>query len=159
MGPTADRPPAATPTRWLADEMLGRLARYLRFAGLDTEYVRDATDDAIAARARADGRTLLTRDRALARRVAGSLLLASPSLDEQLRAVWTTFPDLPRVPSFDRCTRCNGRLTEASAGTPRPDGGAPPGPIYVCGSCGHQYWEGSHTARVRERLRAVLGPP
>ena len=143
--------------RFLADEMLGRLTRYLRILGYDTEYVREGDDDAVRARAQREHRTLLTRDHALARRTSGSVLLRSPHLKEQLAELRTQMPGIVLAPRFDRCTRCNGELAELPASAARPPGAARPGPVYECRRCGHRYWEGSHTRQIREFL-LHLGP-
>ncbi len=147
--------------RWLADEMVGRLARYLRFVGCDTEYARGLPDEEIVERARREDRVLLTRDRALAARCPGSLLLTSPNLEDQWRTVRAAYPELPTTVAFRRCTECNGRLEPftPAPGAPRDEripwdrvaGGLP---LYRCANCGHVYWEGTHTAGIRDRLRA-----
>jgi hypothetical protein len=58
--------PAPTPPRFLADAMLGRLARWLRVLGFDTAYDPTVHDPALVRMANAEGRVLLTRDRHLA---------------------------------------------------------------------------------------------
>lgn len=152
--------------RWLADEMLGRLARYLRFLGYDTEYVRGRPDDEIARKAAADNRVLLTRDRDLAGRVARSLRLESSDLDDQLRAVRAAFPDLRGDVAFTRCTLCNGILAAwaPDPGEPWPaevpmDRAARGLAVYRCEACRHLFWEGSHSASVRARLLRLRGTP
>jgi uncharacterized protein with PIN domain len=149
--------------RWLVDEMLGRLARYLRFLGHDTEYVRGLEDSEIRRRVRAEGRILLTRDRLLSTQTPSAVWIPSVELPEQLRILRDRFPALPFEVRFDRCTVCNGELalvpvTESSpergAGrTSLPRAGAP---IYACTRCGHRYWEGSHTSRIRSVVAAAL---
>jgi len=149
--------------RWLADEMLGRLARYLRFLGHDTEYVRGLSDAEIADRAALDGRRLLTRDQGLAARVTGAVLITSTSLQEQLRQVRAAAPAASYSVRFDRCTVCNGELVPWT----RPE--EPPWPedvpralradersIFECRRCRHHYWEGSHTAHVRRDVEVWL---
>ncbi len=156
------RSPVPAP-RWLADEMLGRLARYLRFLGHDTEYVRGASDDEIVDRARLEGRRLVTRDRLLARRTPGALLLDSPYLPEQLRRIHAEVPGAGFELTFDRCTLCNGRLLPwaPAPGEPRP-AEVPPitdgteRPVFSCEHCAHRYWEGSHTAQIRRQLAGWL---
>ena len=151
--------------RFLADAMLGRLARYLRFVGVDTEYVRDLPDAAIAARARAEGRVVLTRDRALAQRAPGALWIRSPSVAEQWREVRAAWPGVGDRVSFDRCALCNGPLRPYRLGSapdretdlPR-DRAAGGLAVWECGDCGHLYWEGSHTANIRRRLAAWTAP-
>jgi uncharacterized protein len=153
-----------TPPRWLADEMVGRLARYLRFVGCDTLYARGWTDAEIESRARSEGRVVVTRDRALTARAAAALLLTSPNLADQWRSVRKAYPEVPNEPRFERCSECNGALAPfvPSAGAPRAPGipwdrverGLP---LYRCADCGHCYWEGSHVASVRVRLASWAG--
>jgi len=149
------------PPRWLADEMLGRLARYLRFVGCDTVYVRGASDDELLDRAAREQRVLLTRDRQLSRRGPSAFLLETPVLAEQWRAVRAAWPSIPTEVAFLRCTLCNGRLRELAVGdAPSTAVGLPPpvrsgsAALFACGDCGHLYWDGSHTAKVRERIAA-----
>ena len=147
------------PPRWIADEMVGRLARYLRMVGCDTAYARGLSDDEIVRIAEAEERIVLTRDRRLAERAAGSLLLTSPALPDQWRAVRAAFPETPKDVRFERCTECNERLERV---TSPPAGMRPEGvpwdrvdaglALYRCVGCGHYYWEGSHTADVRARI-------
>jgi uncharacterized protein len=151
-----------TPPRWLVDEMLGRLARYLRFVGCDTAYGRDTSDDDLLETARREGRVLLTRDRALSRRSPSAFLLESPRLADQWRAVRAAWPSVPTAPAFSRCTLCNGPLARV-AQAPAVGDDLPPAvrngaaPLYACLSCQHRYWEGTHTARVRATIAAWEG--
>ncbi|HTT45344.1 MAG TPA: Mut7-C RNAse domain-containing protein [Thermoplasmata archaeon] len=147
--------------RWMADEMVGRLARYLRMVGCDTVYARGLSDEAIVRDARAEGRIVLTRDRQLAARADRSLLLTSPHLADQWRAVRTAHPEVPTDIRFERCTECNGTLAVATEPYEPPPRGWVPWDrvaaglrLYRCGSCGHYFWEGSHTADVRARIAA-----
>ncbi|MCI4329635.1 MAG: Mut7-C RNAse domain-containing protein [Thermoplasmata archaeon] len=151
--------------RWLADAMLGKLARYLRFLGHDTAYVRDLPERELATLARSEGRTLLTRDRSLAGRAPSSLLLHESDLPGQLREVARAFPHVPFEVKFDRCPDCNIPLRPWAKPTkdsdwpteiPRPliDSGVP---VHECPSCARRYWEGSHAARIREVVAAAIG--
>jgi len=140
--------------------MLGRLARYLRFVGEDAAWVRDLQDNQIVRWATDEERFLLTRDRALARRVASSLWIATPDVEEQWRALRRRFPELPTEVRFVRCSLCNGSLAPYSPPADRPlPKGIPRERVgqglllFKCAACGHVYWEGSHTADIRERIR------
>jgi len=149
------------PPRLLADEMVGRLARYLRMMGADTVYVRGLADEEVLRIARAEERVLLTRDRELARRSGRAVLLSSPRIEDQVRETWAAVPTLSRELRFDRCTLCNGRLSPVE--TPGPADTIPGVPwgrvreglvLYRCDGCRHLFWEGSHTEGVRRRLHA-----
>lgn len=155
--------------RWICDEMLGRLARYLRFLGYDVEYARGRTDRSILDQARTEDRRVLTRDRGMAERSPRVTLLRSIEVEEQLREVRAAFPQLRSEVRFVRCSLCNGLLRDADRSSPRPPKGVPEGPwgsgapIYVCPSCGQAYWEGSHTDEIRRTIARVFasstGPP
>lgn len=152
-----------TEPRWLADEMVGRLARYLRFLGHDTEYAQGVDDEVIVAWAQREERQLLTRDRALARRLPGSVLLRSTELSAQLREVRAAAPDAEFAVTFRRCTLCNGALEPwvPVTGAPLPEDlprerVAAGLRVYACARCGHRYWEGSHTERVRRETARWL---
>jgi uncharacterized protein with PIN domain len=159
--PSDDQDPAL-----LADAMLGRLAKWLRLLGYDTAYAEEGSDHQIAARARAEGRILLTRDHALAQRKGiSSLLVQSQVLEEQLKEVLAELGG-PLPQSGPRCTHCNVTLAEAT-----PDQVRAHVPTYVwrthrqfhrCPSCGRIYWPGSHWRHVERTLAQILdqeGPP
>jgi uncharacterized protein len=126
--------------------------------------VRGADDRTIAERARAEGRILITRDRALAARVPNAILVTSPELADQLKAVQRAFPTLRTQVRFERCTECNGLLrstapAELTSSTLPASIQRSGVPIYRCGECSHLYWEGSHTAEIRRRMTEWLGSP
>ena len=150
------------PLRFLADHMLGRLARWLRALGYDTAFDPTLDDPQLALRAAREGRVLLTRDRELTRRkmVRRWLLIESGQLSAQLRQVLEEL----RLPApeirLSRCLVCNGLVEDV----PKHDaiGHVPP---YVastqerfrrCVSCGRYYWAGTHVKRMRQRLQGML---
>lgn len=154
---------SAGPT-FLADEMLGRLARYLRFLGYDTAYARGLSDAEVLRQAHVERRLLLTRDLELAGRSERSLLLHQVDVLGQLREIRLGLPSLRNEPTFDRCPECNTPLLKV-AGADLSSGRevVPPdllsrgATLYRCPDCRRRYWEGSHTDRLRERLRTARG--
>jgi uncharacterized protein with PIN domain len=142
--------------RYLADLMLMRLARWLRMAGCDVSNPPEGADDSdLIGIALAEERTLLTRDRALAKRCekagARCLLVISSDLDEQLGELLDSGLSLELNPL--RCTLCNGPLEEVKGS----DSGGPICPkegsaLWRCKRCGKVYWQGSHWQGIRERL-------
>lgn len=153
-----------TEVRWVVDEMLGRLCRYLRFLGYDALYAKGRKDGEILEIARAEDRTLVTRDELLAHRGGRrAIRVRSGDLVEQLREIRRAYPALRRRVAFVRCTTCNGPLVEADRSTPAPPRGVPEDvwaagtAVHLCRDCGQAYWEGGHTAEIRATLLRVFG--
>jgi uncharacterized protein with PIN domain len=148
--------------RFAADAMLGRLARYLRFLGHDVSYRPHAEDDDLVREAGAEGRVLLTRDRAIVRerKVDRALLVESETVLEQLREVVTALELDWRAPRSRRCTLCNAILEpaprETVVGRVAPRVLSAHDRFERCPRCDRIYWEGSHALRMRERIAGVL---
>lgn len=146
--------------RLVADAMLGRLARWLRALGYDTVYDPQLDDAALARRARAEGRWLLTRDRQLAsRRGVRALLIDSDRLSEQLAQVLRYLPP-PACPPFARCVACNTALEEIDRASA--EGRVPEyvwetqDRFFLCRGCGRVFWRGTHWRQMWERLIGCL---
>jgi uncharacterized protein len=142
--------------RFLCDEMLVRLGRWLRAAGHDTLIASPGDLDVeLIARAEEESRILLTRDRALLERASGnSLALIWPDkvpdqailLRQRLGLDWLAAP-------FTRCLVDNCLLEESKPGADIPQAARMlPGPFRHCPCCGRDYWPGSHVRRMMERL-------
>jgi hypothetical protein len=157
-------PPPIDPDRlrFVLDGHLGRLAAYLRMLGFDTAYANRADDDALAALASREERTLLTRDRGLLKRaiVRRGYLVRSDRPHEQLREVVERFGLGPSSRLFGRCLRCNGLLEPIApeAARPRvpPRVAAEQAEFRGCAACGGLYWRGSHHARMLRLIEAVV---
>ena len=148
--------------RFLCDEMLASLARLLRAAGYDADLATGGErDEAILARAKAEARVLLTRDRDLAARAApAALLLPETSAEAQARALARVLPIDWGLAPFTRCVVDNSVLRAA---TPEEVARMPAqsrargGPFRACPACGRLYWPGSHVKRMAARLEALAG--
>jgi uncharacterized protein with PIN domain len=164
----------ARPPRFLADEMLGRLARWLRALGFDTLHETGQPDAVLVRTAFREHRILLTRDRRLCLDWSfdGCVVLESGRPAGQLIEVDRRF-DIGRdwrSRLFTRCMICNTVLHPV-AGTAVPlrsargpdlvdvpARGAGPGTVHsYCPGCGRIYWEGRHTRRMRAWLERTLG--
>lgn len=149
------------PPRFVVDAMLGRLARWLRVLGYDTLYFPDGEDAALARRALAEDRILLTRDVELARRRGLRVILISDDrVDNQLREVVRLIP-LDAGQAFSRCLDCNIPLAELDRAQARDL--VPP---YVfatqtrfrrCPRCAKVYWRGTHWAHMLATLESARG--
>jgi len=158
-----NEPAPEEPTRFLADAMLGRLARWLRVIGADTlQLPTDAPDVALVARARDDGRVLLTRDRHLLRELRPHRELAIQSVVPlvQLGEVIRAFAIHRPGELLTRCLLDNTLLVEM---TPAeiveqvpPNSRELTGPMRRCPTCGRAYWRGSHVRRMEAALESAL---
>jgi uncharacterized protein with PIN domain len=154
--PAAAAPPGEV--RFLVDQMLGRLAAWLRLLGFDAAERRHRPDSELLRVAAAEGRVLVTRDRALAR--TRSARVISPSgarVGEQLAEVLAAAGlVVRRARLFTRCTRCNLPVEPVAREAVR---GLVPAAAFRehdrftrCPSCRRVYWRGGHYLRVLARI-------
>ncbi len=152
----------ATETRFIADSMLGKLAKWLRLAGIDVEYDKNIDDDLLTRRALTEGRVILTRDRSIAKRkdVHDCLLIWSDHLHEQITEFLQVFELRTLESAFTRCIRCNTILEEVKKELLTEK--VPP---YVwktldefkhCNSCQRIYWAGTHRENAERSLRKFI---
>ncbi len=151
--------------RFACDATLGRLARWLRLAGFDTSFERAAAPAATVGRARAEGRWLLTRDRALAASAGPrARLLHADATGAQIAELRARLPfAADRTRFLTRCSCCNGALGEvarAAALHRVPPFVAAHAPRFVaCAGCGRLYWPGTHVGRIVRTLDAWFVAP
>jgi uncharacterized protein len=149
--------------RFVLDQHLGTLARYLRMLGFDSWYRNDYHDEELAHIAGTTERILLTRDRGLLKRgaVLHGYYVRTTDPRAQIAEVLERFGlhDM-RVP-FGRCTRCNGELAVVSKAEIVDK--LPPktrvefDEFRRCTECGQVYWAGSHFDAMR-RFMDTLTP-
>ncbi len=148
--------------RFIADTMLGKLAKWLRVLGIDVLYNPDAPDSELLRRAEEEERILLTRDRRLIQRrgTTGRLFIESDHYHEQVRQVVQTFGLERSLQPCTRCLRCNTPLHDL----PKPAvAGRVPAYVYAtqmtfkcCPACSRVYWSGTHRAHMFQQLRLIL---
>lgn len=145
--------------RFLCDEMLAGLGRWLRAAGYDTALADPGMKDRqLLARAWAENRVLLTRDRRLIEMRGATdkaVMLMGNSIDECARELSDRMGIDWRYRPFSRCLVCNTPLENAGEHlrSKLPERvRSLPGPLTVCPACGRLYWPGSHVRRMQRRL-------
>lgn len=136
--------------RFLADTMLGKLAKWLRILGYDVLYYPNLGDAQLLELARAENRILLTRDEELRRRCRG-IALSSDDWREQLCELAQAI-GLETSGLFTRCLECNVPLEIVSGAEVEGSVSA-----YIlatqeefgrCPECGRIYWKGTHFAHA-----------
>ncbi len=150
-------PDQPIPPRFIADVMLGKLARWLRIVGYDVLYSNVFLDEEIVELAREGGRVILTRDlRMLERRGAQNhVFVESEDLDAQMEQVVGAL-HLERLELFSRCLECNRTLEvetrEAVEGRVPPYVFRTQESFKSCPECARIYWPGTHRDHVRQRV-------
>ncbi len=148
--------------RFLADVHLGKLARYLRLAGIDTAYSNHAADAELVERMHAEDRALLTRDRRLLmrRRVDKGYLVRSDRANRQLEEVVRRFDLTGSLQPWSRCIHCNTLLQAVAKDSIREQLEPLTAHYYEqfsrCPGCGQIYWAGSHKTRLPAVLRRLI---
>jgi len=130
--------------KFVADEMLGKLARWMRLAGYDTLYCDPVADDQLLEMALRDDRIILTRDRKLAARAEphGVLLVSSGNPFEQFVAVVRQYRLDIESNAFKEDYK--DRIPPHVYGTQTS--------FSRCSNCDRLYWPGTHYESMRRRL-------
>lgn len=129
-----------------------------RGRGSDKVRVAEAVDCAIAQRAAAEGRILLSADRGVLKRsvVEHGMLVTDHDPCEQLRAVLQRFAVPRPFRPFSRCLRCNVPLQPVDKKDVlhllQPKTIRYFNVFSYCPRCGGVFWKGSHHGHVLERL-------
>jgi uncharacterized protein with PIN domain len=144
--------------------MLGRLARWLRGAGLDVLYNQSIDRSSLIRIAREDGRTILTRAHFYTeiKNAPPFIILKSEAIWEQLSELRSHGISINKSSLFTRCMVCNNLLHDADKNSIKD---LVPSRVYnfytsfkICPSCNKVYWRGTHAARIENILTSKLAP-
>jgi uncharacterized protein with PIN domain len=136
--------------KFLVDFMCGRLARWLRILGYDTEFVEDTSRHKIMMKSLAEQRIVLTRDTRLSKKkVYKLILIKSDKIREQVRQVIKELNlKLKKEKFFSICSVCNKQVLQVEKEKVK---GLVPlyvyqtvNEFYQCPECKRIYWQGSH---------------
>ncbi|MCM8806028.1 MAG: Mut7-C RNAse domain-containing protein [Candidatus Omnitrophica bacterium] len=147
--------------KFIADGMLGSLARWLRLLGFDTEYFSGRDKFFLAYNAKKEGRIVLTRDRNFFLQHQNiTLLIENEKIAEQLREIKNKLPiTFDSKKFFSRCNICNNPLepkTISEVINYVPDYVAKTQKNFsYCNICGRIYWQGTHWQRMLEFIKKV----
>jgi len=144
--------------RFIADIMVGKLAKYLRMAGHDVLYINTASDDEIIKIASETGRMVLTRDSLMLARkefkngTLKNLYIKDEKLKNQLEQIKSDLK-ISLEPNLTRCVECNQILIRVKKEDIKNK--IPP---YVyktqqsflyCKKCDKYYWKGTHYQNIK----------
>jgi uncharacterized protein with PIN domain len=147
--------------KFLADGMLGKLARWLRILGNDVIYSVESDDSELLELAKKDERVLLTKDlelykRAISRGLDYYYVDGKTELD-RIAEVAKRY-SLPLVIDMDKshCPICNTKLAVASKEQLQSELEKNTFTYYSkfwkCSNCGQIYWQGAHWTQINNTL-------
>lgn len=156
------RPEPLRDTRFVVDSNLGGLARHLRMLGFDALFRNDFADQEIAQISSSERRVVLTRDVDVLKRkeITHGYYVRATEPTEQTTEVLRRFDLVANLRPFSRCLECNEPLEDASPEEVKelvPDGATREHTDFSrCPNCKRIYWEGSHHARMKEKIDEIL---
>jgi len=151
--------------RFLCDQMLGTLAKWLRLMGFDTFYASsEIKDDELLRIAEEEDRLLVTRDKQLVSRAEKKGLkvikVDTTNLEEQLELVLKkSNTSIKGEDVLSRCSKCNTILIKIAR--EKVEGKVPPRvfeqhrEFWFCPRCKKIYWAGSHYDNIRETIHKL----
>lgn len=152
--------------KFIVDQNVGRLVKWLRIMGYDTIFFNGSNDSRMIATALAEGRVILTRDTQIMRRrvvtrgLLKAILIQSDDPEQQMLQVIETLNLDCNFRPFALCLECNEYLVERSKEEVK--NRVPP---YVfktqsqymqCPSCCRIYWRGTHWQAMTKRLEHFM---
>ncbi|WP_150048800.1 MULTISPECIES: Mut7-C RNAse domain-containing protein [Methylomonas] len=160
--PSVLRRPLPGRPAFVVDVNLGKLPKRLRLLGFDCLYRNDYSDSEIAAIAASQQRIVLTRDRRLlfAKIIEYGYWVRAVEPERQLHEVLSRFDLYAGIDAFSRCLACNGLMEPVEKAEVLHDLQAKTQRYYQvfyrCSACRRIYWEGSHVAKMKQRLRNLI---
>lgn len=152
--------------KFLADEMLGKLARWLRMIGVDVYYQNQIKDEKLIQIARNENRIILTRDTRLIKNLepVEYLFIHDDYLDEQFSECLKRFPGIKNEERpLSRCVECNTPLKEIDKesvkGRVWPFVYQTQDNFTECEKCKKIYWRATHVNKILDRINRLLAQP
>jgi len=147
--------------KFLCDQMLGTLAKWLRIYGFDTYYAsRDIKDLELIEIAKKESRVLITRDKELLfgakRENLHVIEITSTDLEEQIGKILSVFKTDSKK-YLSRCLICNSLLEEI--GKEKAKGKIPKKvfennkKFWLCKKCKKIYWRGTHYENMLSKTK------
>ncbi len=156
----------STQPKFLVDFMCGRLARWLRILGYDTEFFTQTgitSRNKILLKSLQEQRIILTRDTKLSKKKAyGLILITSDKIRQQVQQVVKELNlVLDKEKFFTICSLCNKEVVLIEDKN-KIKGLVPPfvfetqEKFYTCPQCKRIYWQGTHFNLFLEDLKQFI---
>lgn len=147
--------------RFVADNHLGKLARYLRLLGFDTAYDNARDDPELVQISVRQHRILLTRDVELLKHgdLEHGYFVRSTDARQQVLEAIRRFHLEDSLEPFTRCMICNGALGDVDRWEVENE--VPTATFQTvdrykrCESCGQVFWRGSHHPELEKIVESV----
>jgi len=149
--------------KFVADCMLGKLAKWLKILGFDTAYFSKIEDENLLVFAQNESRVLLTRDNELIRKAKNvpTLFINSEKWSEQIQQVLKEFNLFGKTKPNSRCIECNTVLRslpkERAKNLVTPFIYKNADVFSLCPECGRVFWKGTHQNDMEEKITKILG--
>lgn len=152
--------------RFIVDQNVGKLTRYLRMMGYDAVFFDGEHDGQMVATARREKRIILTKDsgvmqrRVITKGPVEAVFIEGDQPPVQIRQVVTTLGLDPHLNPFSICLECNQPLEPRTR-----EEVADQVPAYVfrtqtqyraCPACGRVYWQGTHWQAMTDFINDSL---
>ncbi|UCD08310.1 MAG: Mut7-C RNAse domain-containing protein [Dehalococcoidales bacterium] len=149
--------------KFIVDHNVGKLVKWLRMLGYDTEFFTGEDDWQMVINALSEGRVILTRDTGIMKLgvidtgKVKAVFINSESPEEQIRQVNETLTLDFNEGLFSRCMECNHLLEQRTVVEVKDR--VPP---YVyktqeeymeCPACNRIYWKGTHWQAMIDKLQ------
>lgn len=150
-----------SPSKFVLDVHLGKLAKTLRLFGLDTSWNTDRKETEILHLSNQQQRMILSRDIGLLRNGEAryGYWIRATDPDRQIHELFERFNISDHIAPFSRCMKCNGVLEETELS--QVEERVPPkvrewhSLFYECRNCHKVYWKGSHYKKLQEKVRSL----
>ena len=148
--------------KFIADSMLGKLARWLRMLGHDVTYNIQLNDNDLLELAKKENRVLLTKDLELYKRANGkdidALYLEGKSESERLAEVAKRYISILEIDmEKSHCPVCNTKLKatpkDQLSGEIEKNTFTYYDKFWKCPNCGQVYWQGAHWKQITNTLK------
>ncbi|MCX7956846.1 MAG: Mut7-C RNAse domain-containing protein [Endomicrobia bacterium] len=149
--------------KFIVDFMCGRLAKWLRIIGYDTVFYNDTSRNKILLDSLQQQRIILTRDTHLSKKKAYKIILINSSrVREQVKQVVKELKlKIDKNEFFNICSLCNQKVQKVKDKQDIKD--LVPRYVfenteefYICPSCKHIYWKGSHYDLFLKEVEKIL---